>query len=182
MRKKASPPREPSPPPSGLLVIVELGGDWPQLAVGRAAAAAAATATGTATVAGPRRVIAQVECEAPAEFADRVANLLDGLFERGIKLDTVALACNERLDEAAEQARRRLARLALGRMAIAKHMSGHVFFTAPPRSSGRIRHALSALARSLFDEWRTAGLEVSVDFGEETPARATPFLFTARVA
>ena len=171
MRKKASPPREPSPPPSGLLVIVELGSDWPQLAVHRTHAAA-----------GPRRVIVQVEGEAPAEFADRVANGLDGLFERGIKLDTVALACNERLDEAAEQARRKLARLALGRMAIAKHMSGHVFLTAPPRSSGRIRHALSALARSLFDEWRTAGLEVSVDFGDESRAQTTPFLFTARVA
>jgi hypothetical protein len=176
MRKKASPPRQPSPAPSGLLVIVELGGDWPQLAVGRAATADGATAD------GPRRVIVQAEGEGPAEFADRVANSLDGLFERGIKLDTVALACNERLDEAAEQARCKLARLALGRMAIAKHMSGHVFLTAPPRSSGRIRHALSALARSLFDEWRTAGLEVSVDFGDESRAAATPFLFTARVA
>jgi hypothetical protein len=172
MRKKPSPPREPSPPPSGLLVIVELGSDWPELTVHGTAAAAA----------GPRRVIAQVEGEAPAEFADRVANSLDGLFERGIKLDTVALACNERLDEAAEQARRKVARLALGRMAIAKHMSGHVFLTAPPRSSGRIRHALSALARSLFDEWRTAGLDVSVDFGDEGRAKTAPFLFTARVA
>jgi hypothetical protein len=171
MRKKASPPREPSPTPSGLLVIVELGGEWPQLAVHN-----------PATAAGPRRVVVQVEGETPAEFADRVANSLDGLFERGIKLDTVALACNERLDEVAEQARRKVARLALGRMAIAKHMSGHVFLTAPPRSSGRIRHALSALARGLFEEWRTAGLEVSVDFGEESRAPTAPFLFTARVA
>jgi hypothetical protein len=170
MRKKPSPPREPSPAPTGLLVIVELGGEWPQLAVRHAAGA------------GSRRVIAQVEGETPAAFADRVANSLDGLFARGIKLDTVALASNERLDEAAETARRKVASLALGRMAIAKHMSGRVFLTAPPRSSGRLRHALSALARGLFEEWRTAGLDVSVDFEAGGEGRSAPFALTARVA
>ena len=176
MRKKASPPREPSTPPTGLLVIVELGGEWPQLAVRHAGAAGAA--------AGRRRVVAQAEGETPAEFADRVANSLDGLFDRGVKLDTVALASNERLDEAAETARRKIARLALGRMAMAKHMSGRVFLTAPPRSSGRLRHALSSLAHDLLEEWRTAGLEVSIDSREESRSgpRSAPFGFTARVA
>jgi hypothetical protein len=172
MRKKASPPREASAPPTGLLVIVELGGEWPQLADRHAA--------------GARRVLAQVEGETPAAFADRVANGLDGLFERGIRLNSVALASNERLDEAAETARRKIARLALGRMAIAKHMSGRVFLTASPRSSGRLRHALSSLAYDLLEEWRTAGLEVSVDFESREDSgsgpRSTPFAFTARVA
>ena len=170
MRKKASPPRQASTPTTGLLVIVELGGEWPQLADGHPA--------------GSRRVVAQDEGETPAAFADRVANGLDSLFDRGVKLDTVVVASNERLDEAAEAARRRIASLALGRMAMAKHMSGRVYLSAAPRSSGRLRHALSSLAHGLFDEWRTAGLEVSVDFGEESRSapRSAPFAFTARVA
>jgi hypothetical protein len=173
MRKKVSPPREASTPTTALLVIVELGGEWPQLALVQPAAAASS-----------RRVVAQVDGETPAAFAERVANSLDSLFDRGIKLDTVLLASNERLDEAAATARRRIASLALGRMAIAKHMSGRVYLTAAPRSSGRLRHALSSLAHGLFDEWRTAGLEVSVDFGDERAEapEAAPFAFTSRVA
>jgi hypothetical protein len=164
MRKKASPPREPSAPLAGLLVIVELGGEWPQLAVRQAAA-------------GPRRVVVQVDGETPSEFADRVANSLDRLFERGIKLDTVALASNQRLDEEAERARRKVASLALGRMAIAKHMSGRVVLTAPLRS-GRTRHALSALAHDLSEEWRTAGLEVSVSLDGQCPPTPVTSAFT----
>jgi hypothetical protein len=127
-------------------------------------------------------VVAQLEGEAPGAFAERVAGSLDATFGRGIRLETVILACNERLDEAAESARRRALGLALGSMA--KHRSGRVYLAASARSGGRLRHALSALARGLFDEWRTAGLEASVDFGEESRADApnTPYAFTARVA
>ncbi len=159
---------EPQGDQCGFLVVVELGAEWPSL-VG-------AGGEGTA-----RRVVVQLEGETPAGFAERLANSLDGLFGRGVKLQSVALACNERLDPAAEAARRKLLGLALGSMA--KHKSGCAFLAASPRSGGRLRHALSALAQGLFDEWRTAGLEVSVDFGQESRAgETTPLAFTSRVA
>ena len=142
---------------SGLLIVVELGADWPGLMRSDASA---------------RRVLTQHEGETPLEFADRVTSSVDGLFARGVQLGTAALACNERIDPAADAARRKLGGLILG--AMAKSQAGRFFFTAPPRSSGRLRHALSALARSLFDEWRTAGLEVSVDWGDELAAAAAP--------
>ena len=149
----------------GVLVVVELGGDWPSLA----------TSEGSA-----RRVLAQQEGETPAALAERVANGLDSLFGRGVRLETMVLACNERLDEGADAARRKVLGIALGGMA--KHKAGHVYLAASARSSGRLRHGLSALAHGLFEEWRTAGLEVSVDFGEESRAAAASFVFTARVA
>jgi len=156
----------------GLLVAVELGGEWPSDAI-----------TLGATAARTRRVLAQAEGETPAAFAERLANSLDGLFGRGVQLETIILACNERTDGPAEEARRKALGLALGSMA--KHKSGRAYLAASARSSGRLRHALSALAQGLFDEWRTAGLEVSLDFAEEkrSPQAGQPeFVFTARVA
>jgi hypothetical protein len=152
---------------SGLLIVVELGGDWPSWALAGAAS---------------RRVLAQIEGETPAVFADRVASSLDGLFGKGIKLATVALACNERVDDAANAARRKLGGLTLG--AMAKHRAGKVYLTAAHHSSGRLRHSLSSLAQDLHQEWSTAGLEASVEFGEElrSAPTAAPFAFTARVA
>ena len=151
----------------GVLVLVELGGEWPS----------ASSSDGTV-----RRVLAQNEGETPAVFADRVANSLDGLFGKGVRLETATLACNERLDPAAEAARRKILGVALGSMAQRK--AGRAYLAASARSGGRLRHALSALAQGLFDEWRTAGLEVSVDFGDasQAAAPAPTFLFTARVA
>ena len=183
MRKKPSrsapPSRSSSPAPRspaaaslassaglGVLVVVELGSEWPRLREDAAV----------------RRVMAQDEGEAPASFAERVAKCLDGLFGRGIQLSTVAIACNERVDAAADGARRKLAGLSLG--AMAKNKCGKVYLAGSPRSGGRLRHSLSALARSLHEEWRTAGLEVSVDLGEDRQSspEAAPFVFTARVA
>lgn len=151
----------------GLLVLVELGGAWP---------------SPTSSDGAVRRVLAQNEGETPAAFAERVANGLEGLFGKGVRLETATLACNERLDQSAESARRKILSLALGSMA--KHKSGRAYLATSARSGGRLRHALSALAQGLFDEWRTAGLEVSVDFGDEGGAvlPAPTFLFTARVA
>ena len=151
----------------GLLIVVELGGDWPSWAL---------------TDASARRVLAQAEGETPAVFADRVASSLDGLFGKGIKLTTVALACNERIDDSADAARRKLAGLALG--AMAKHQAGKVYLTASPHCSGRLRHSLSSLAQGLHQEWCTAGLEASVELGEERGSGplAAPFVSTARVA
>lgn len=171
---------EQAPLGGGLLVVVELGAEWP----GEATLARAA--------AGMRRVLSQTEGETPAAFAERVAGAQEGLFGRGIRLETIVLACNERIDDAAEAARRKTLSVALGSMA--KHKSGRAYLAASGRSSGRLRHALSSLSQGLFDEWRTAGLEVSVDFGDlgevadrgqgSRLSRAAPptFLFTARVA
>lgn len=142
---------------SGLLVVVELGGEWPGLM-------RSAPLT-------ERRVLTQVEGETPAQFTDRVASSIDSLFERGIKLSTVALACNERLDDAADGARRMLCNVALGSMA--KHRHGRFYLTASARSSGRLHHALSSMAQGLSDEWESAGLEVSVEFGEESRSSTT---------
>lgn len=151
----------------GLLVAVELGASWPELE--------------PADTNAIRRVLSQRDGEAPAAFAERVGAGLDSLFGRGVSLASVTLACNERTDGAAEDARRKLASLALGSMA--KSQTGRVYLTAPARSSGRVRSALSSLARGLHDEWRTAGLEVTVDFGERAAAAPAPvFAFTARVA
>jgi hypothetical protein len=162
-----APAREVAASSGGLLVLVELGGEWP---------------SPVSTDGLLRRVLAQNEGETPAAFADRVANSLDGLFGKGVRLEAATLACNERLDPAAETARRKILGLALGSMA--KHKAGRVYLAASARSGGRLRHGLSALAQGLFDEWRTAGLEVSVDFGDasRTATPAPTFLFTARVA
>lgn len=152
---------------SGVLIAVELGATWPDLA----------PEDQNAT----RRVVSQREGETPADFAERVGSVLDGLFGRGVALGSTILACNERADGAAQDARRKLAGLALGSMA--KSQAGRVYFAAPPRSSGRVRAALSCLAQGLHDEWRTAGLEVTVDFGERVATAPAPvFTFTARVA
>lgn len=144
---------------SGLLVVVELGGEWPMLA-------------GASGAPEPvRRVLSQAEGETPAEFSARVTSSLDRLFGRGVKLSTVLLACNERLDGAADAARRMLCSVTLG--AMAKHHSGRLYLTAAARSSGRLHHALSSLAQGLSDEWESAGLEVSVEFGDESRSSAT---------
>jgi len=151
---------------TGLLILVELGAEWP----------------GLMAQPGPRRVVAQQEGETPAQFAARAADLLDGLFGRGIALGTAVISCNERLDAPAEAARRKLASLTLG--AMAKHKTGKLYLAAAERSSGRLRQALTALSQGLFDEWRTAGLEASVKLGDPTVTEVptNTFAFTARVA
>jgi hypothetical protein len=141
---------------TGLLVVVELGAEWPGLMQADTSA---------------RRVLAQDEGEPPTQFAERVASCLDGLFGRGIGLATVALACNERVDDLAASARRRLCGLTLG--ALAQRKGGKLYLTASARSSGRLRHALSGLAQGLAEEWAPAGLEVSVEFEEESRSSVT---------
>ncbi|MDF3069706.1 MAG: hypothetical protein K0R38_5307 [Polyangiaceae bacterium] len=152
---------------AGVMVAVELGAEFPTIALPAGAC---------------RRVVAQLEGESPATFAERVASVLESSFGRGVALSQLSLACNERLDDAAHVSRRQLASAALG--AMAKHHTGKVSLCASARSSGRLRQGLATLARGLFDEWRTAGLEAGVDFGAEPAAVAatTAFLYTARVA
>lgn len=173
MRKKVVRSARVQTPPTaenlatGLLVLVELGAEWPGL---------------VGAEGGPRRVVTQLDGETPADFATRAASLLDGLFGRGIALGSAVISCNERLDAPAEGARRKLAGLVLGCMA--KHKAGKVYLAASDRSSARLRQALTTLSQGLFEEWRTAGLEVSVKVGGERAPEQAPsaFSFTARVA
>lgn len=151
---------------SGVLVLMELGAEWPGITLSD----------------GARRVLSQLDGETPAQFAARAAGQLDSLFGRGIPLGKLVLACNERIDAQAETARRKLSGLALG--AMAKQKTGKVCLTASERSSARLRQALTSLSQGLFDEWRTAGLEVKVVVGPEQATAKQPqvFAFTARVA
>jgi hypothetical protein len=168
VKPSPSQPQAASLAAAGALVLVELGAAFPALIL---------------SVDAPRRVISQQDGESPSAFAERVAKTLDGLFGKGVALGSATLACNERLDDSAQNARRHLAGALLG--AMAKERAGKVCFSAPALGSGRLRHGLSALARGLFDEWRTAGLEVSVDFGDAETKSGThtaPYAFTARVA
>jgi len=152
---------------AGVLILVELGAPWPSIELAEAA---------------PRRVLSQLEGETPAQFATRAGSLLDSLFGRGIALGKAVLACNERLDAPAEAARRKICGLALG--AMAKQKNGQVSLSASDRSSARLRQGLTNLSQSLFDEWRTAGLEVKVLVGPERAPAQQPqvFAYTARVA
>ncbi|HTA94385.1 MAG TPA: hypothetical protein VK745_32615 [Polyangiaceae bacterium] len=140
----------------GVLIVVELGADWPSLPESREPAAG-------------RRVLAQQEGESPAAFGARVADQLDSLFTRGVPLATAVIACNERLDEAAQRARADLARTAMGSMA--RRQSGSLLLTASERQSGRLRHALSALVGELGDEWQRARVTAKLRFGEEQLAQ-----------
>jgi hypothetical protein len=139
----------------GVLIVVELGAEWPSLAE-------------TREPAGGRRVLAQDEGESPTRFAARVGEQLDSLFARGVPLTSAVLACNERLDETAQRARSEIARTALG--AMAKLRSGGLLLCAPDRSSGRLRHGLSALATELSREWQRAEVTATVRFGDEPEA------------
>ncbi len=141
---------------NGLLIVVELGAEWPALSEMRDPAAT-------------RRVLAQEEGEGPSAFVARVADGLDGLFVRGVTLETAVVACNERLDESAARARSELSRTVMG--AMAKDQSGSLVLSASERSSGRLRHALSSLAGELCEEWKRARVSAKVRFGDE---RTTP--------
>ena len=155
-----------APSPSkerALLVAVELGGEWP--------------AGFEAGKVGVRRVLTQEEGEPPIVFAERVSGEVENAVSRGVTFSLAAIACNERADEVAIDARRRLARSLLGSMAASKasHVGaaaptnyGTVYLTASARTSGRLRHALSTLASELGAEWATAGVETSVRFGDES--------------
>ena len=140
---------------AAVLIVVELGAEWPSLPEVR-------------DPASRRRVLAQAEGEGPSGFAIRVAEQLDGLFTRGASMTTAVVACNERLDDVAQRARADVARTAMG--AMAKPRMGCLFLSASDRSSGRLRHALSSLATELGAEWQRAAVVAKVRFGDAEPA------------
>ncbi len=135
---------------TGVLVVVELGAEWP-FWVGN-----------TAGKAG-RRVLSQEEGESPEAFTARVAEHLGSLFSRRTGIGLGVLACNERCDPSAMAARKRLCQAILS-----AHASSELLLTASGRS-GRVRHALSAQASDLSESWATDERRVGVRFGDEMP-------------
>ncbi|MEO8899980.1 MAG: hypothetical protein ABI488_00335 [Polyangiaceae bacterium] len=144
---------------SGLLIVVEQGAEWPSTSQAE-------------LVASGRRVFAQEDSEAPAAFAARVGEQIDGLFARGIALGSAVLACSERLDEPARSARADLARAVAS--AMARATGGWLLLTASDRNDGRSRAALTALHCELAVEWRSAAIENRLRFGDELDVATTP--------
>jgi hypothetical protein len=130
-----------------MLVALELGAEWPEGAVKERAGVL-------------RRVVVQLEGEAPEAYAVRLGALAGKLFASGVELRDVVVACNERTDPGATVARRTLAALLLERLG----PSGQFVFAASSRASGRLRHALSALA---IDSGSHASASVTVHFGAD---------------
>lgn len=152
---------------TGVLFVIELGSEWPGFVdVGASA----------------RRVLSQREGEPPAAFAERVASGLDGAFAKGIRLALAVVACNERTDEVAQAARRKVSAAALG--AMAKHQQGKLVLAAATRASAKLRRALSEVSQGADSEWRTAGLEAALELPQELRPAALPAprSVTARVA
>ncbi len=135
----------------GLLIVVELGAEWPtsELEASRNATA--------------RRVLAQDETESPGAFALRVAEQLSSSFASGVALGRVVVACSERIDAHAQGARAELARSAAS--ALARAGSGSLSFVACDRNAARSRPALSTLLGEVTREWQSAGVEVKLSFG-----------------
>ena len=129
---------------SRIIVVVEENAEWPGWL-----AACNPLPSGSL-------VLVQEEAEALGDFVGRVT-------ERGAKagrFDLGIIACSERCDETAARCRAALAHAVLA-------ASGRLFLTAGARSSGRCRHALSALAADLTGEQPLADGSVGVRFGAE---------------
>ena len=131
----------------GLLVVVELGADWPARAL-------------TERPDAVRRVIAQNDGETPEAFAGRLGSLAARLFSSEVELRDAVVACNERTDSAASVARRAVAALLLERVG----RKGTFVFAASVRAGGRLRHTLTMLAIELSPE---ASANVTVHFDAE---------------
>jgi hypothetical protein len=145
---------------SGLLMVVELGAEWPSAVQAELAASSL-------------RVVAQEESEAPAAFAMRVGEQLEGLFVRGLALHSAVIACSERLDEAASRARADLARALAS--ALSRGTGGLLLLTAADRNAGRSHAALTALQQDLAREWQSAAIETQLRFGDEVaPMTSSP--------
>jgi len=136
---------------------MELGAEWP-----------AWTGTGVEMASrGGRRVLSQEEGEGPEAFADRVAEHLGSLFAKRIELERAVLACNDRSDARAMQARNKLCQALVS--ALSGRRSWQLLLTASGRT-GKVRHALSDLAVGLSGSWASPSSgSIGVRFGDEMP-------------
>lgn len=135
---------------AGLLIVVELGAEWP---------------TGPLPNAWPRRIVAQAESESPARFALRVSEYSSDLLARGLSMEQVIIACSERLDEQAQIARGELARSAA--LSLGQTRGSAVLLFACDRNAGRSRAALSAFVAELNAEWRGSQVYAKLRFSDE---------------
>jgi hypothetical protein len=144
---------------NGLLIVVELGAEWPSWLQAE-------------LVAPTRRVFAQEESESCAGFARRVGEQLDGSFARGVSLGNALIVCSERLDDAACAARSELARAAAG--ALARGTGGAVQLIAADRNEGRSRAPLAKLERELAAEWQSAAVVTVLRFAGDSVTSGAP--------
>jgi len=135
----------------GLLIVVELGAEWPSAEL-------------EASRAKTRRVLAQDETESPQAFAGRVAEQLASSFASGVVLGSVVVACSERIDAHAQGGRIDVARALAG--GLARAGGGSLSFVACDRNGARSQAAFSSLLADVTREWQSAGVEVKLNFGE----------------
>jgi hypothetical protein len=115
-----------------------------------------------------RRAIMQSDAESLTSFADRVARRIASFRACDAPLSEAVIACADRSDRAAAEARREIASVVLAAMAVARR--GRVRFSATERSSGIVRRSLADLAAELSGVWEPCGVDVSVRFGDEIDA------------
>lgn len=142
----------------GLLIVVELGAEWPTSELEAARNAKA------------RRVLAQDETESPAAFALRVSEQLSSSFPSGVALASAVVACSERIDAHAQSGRAELARTLAG--ALGRAGGGSLSFVASDRNDARSKPAFSTLLSDVTREWQSSGVEVKLSFGQSALALA----------
>jgi len=140
----------------GLLIVVELGAEWP---------ASEIEATRNAKA---RRVLSQDETETPAAFAARVTEQVTSSFPSGVGLGSVLVACSERIDSHAQTARAEIARAAGN--ALSRSGGGSLSFVACDRNGARSKPVFSALLADATRQWQSSGVEVKLSFGESSLA------------
>lgn len=136
----------------GLLIVVELGAEWP------------ASEIEAARSAKTRRVLAQDETESPAAFAQRVSEQLASSFPKGVAFASAVVACSERIDAHAQGGRAELA-LSLA-SALSRAGGGSLSFVTCDRNDARSKPAFSTLLAELTRKWQSAGVEVKLSFGQ----------------
>jgi hypothetical protein len=136
----------------GLLIVVELGAEWPSSEIEASRNAKA------------RRVLAQDETESPAGFALRVAEQLSSSFPSGVSLGSVVVACSERIDADARGGRAEIARTAAS--ALGRAGGGSLSFVACDRNDARSKPVFSTLLGEITRQWQSAGVEVKLSFGQ----------------
>jgi hypothetical protein len=134
------------------LVILELGGEWPE----RYASAGSAPAE--------PRVISQREDEPLADFVDRVSEFISAQDADGVLPELIVVACSDRTDDRAVAGRRALGRRILA--TFAQLGRGSLLFAESQYRSGGSRQALSDLATDLEHEFENDSVRVSVRFGQ----------------
>jgi hypothetical protein len=136
----------------GLLIVVELGAEWPALEIEAARNAKA------------KRVLCQDETESPDQFAARVATQLGSSFPSGVVLSSAVVACSERIDERAQSGRVELVRVVAS--ALARTRGTSLTFVACDRNQARSKSTFSSLCAETSRQWQSKGVEVKLSFGE----------------